>query len=110
MPVAEKGLWGKGRQPLSPPQHTIAAELDERFGWSHVVDTLTRMRAPMVTDERFWSVIDQGRAGGSASVSPERLSEILNRLSDDEILHCCQMFDVKICDLNKVRRWSARDV
>jgi hypothetical protein len=21
MPLAEKGAWGKGRQPLSPPQH-----------------------------------------------------------------------------------------
>jgi len=107
MPVAEKGLWGKGRQPLSPPQHTIAAELDERFDWSHVVDTLTRMRAPMITDERFWSVIDQARAGGSASASPERLSEILNRLIDDEILHFGHMFYEKICDLNKWRLWAA---
>ena len=23
MPLAEKGAWGKGRQPLSPPQHTV---------------------------------------------------------------------------------------
>jgi hypothetical protein len=24
MPLAEKGVRGKGRQPLSPPQHTAA--------------------------------------------------------------------------------------
>jgi hypothetical protein len=24
MPLAEKGVRGKGRQPLSPPQHTVA--------------------------------------------------------------------------------------
>jgi hypothetical protein len=24
MPLAEKGARGKGRQPLSPPQHTVA--------------------------------------------------------------------------------------
>ena len=23
MPLAEKGVRGKGRQPLSPPQHTV---------------------------------------------------------------------------------------
>jgi hypothetical protein len=61
----------------------------------------------MITDERFWSVIDQARAGGSASASPERLSEILNRLSDDEILHFGHMFCEKICDLNKWRLWAA---
>jgi len=61
----------------------------------------------MITDERFWSVIDQARAGGSASASPERLSEILNRLSDDEILHFGHMFYEKICDLNKWRLWAA---
>jgi hypothetical protein len=26
MPLAEKGVRGKGRQPLSPPQHTEALE------------------------------------------------------------------------------------
>ncbi len=24
MPLAEKGVRGKGQQPLSPPQHTVA--------------------------------------------------------------------------------------
>jgi hypothetical protein len=24
VPLAEKGAWGKGRQPLSPPQRTVA--------------------------------------------------------------------------------------
>jgi len=30
MPLAEKGVRGKGRQPLSPPQHTEPLERDER--------------------------------------------------------------------------------
>jgi hypothetical protein len=30
-PLAEKGAWGKGRQPLSPPQRTVAPERDQRF-------------------------------------------------------------------------------
>jgi len=29
MPLTEKGVRGKGRQPLSPPQHTVAPERDE---------------------------------------------------------------------------------
>jgi hypothetical protein len=32
MPLAEKGVRGKGRQPLSPPQLTEAPERDERSG------------------------------------------------------------------------------
>ena len=30
MPLAEKGVRGKGRQPLSPPQHTVDPERDQR--------------------------------------------------------------------------------
>ena len=30
MPLAEKGVRGKGRQPLSPPQHTVTPERDQR--------------------------------------------------------------------------------
>jgi Protein of unknown function (DUF4240) len=106
MPLAEKGVRGKGRQPLSPPQHTLTPERDERFGCSHIA-TLTRMSAPIIADEQFWSVIDQARAGSSASASPERLSEILNRLSDDEVLDFGHMFYEKVCDLNKWRLWAA---
>jgi hypothetical protein len=32
MPLAGKGVRGKGRQPLSPPQHTVAPKRDQRFG------------------------------------------------------------------------------
>ena len=30
MPLAEKGVRGKGRQPLSPPQHTVGPERGQR--------------------------------------------------------------------------------
>jgi hypothetical protein len=33
MPLAEKGVRGKGRQPLSPPQHTAASEREQRSEW-----------------------------------------------------------------------------
>ena len=65
------------------------------------------MNAPIIADEDFWSVIDQARAGSSASASPERLSEILNRLSDDEIRDFGHMFYEKVCDLNKWQLWAA---
>ena len=32
MPLAEKGERGKGRQPLSPPQHPVAREREQRSG------------------------------------------------------------------------------
>jgi hypothetical protein len=32
MPLAEKGVRGKGRQPLSPPQHAVAPEREQRSG------------------------------------------------------------------------------
>ena len=32
MLLAEKGVRGKGRQPLSPPQHTVAPEREQRSG------------------------------------------------------------------------------
>ena len=32
MPLAEKGVRGKGRQPLSPPQLTLAPEREQRSG------------------------------------------------------------------------------
>ncbi len=35
MPLAEKGVRGKGRLPLSPPQHTETPERDERSGIHH---------------------------------------------------------------------------
>jgi hypothetical protein len=35
MPLVEKGVRGKGRQPLSPPQHPVAPERDQRSGFTH---------------------------------------------------------------------------
>jgi len=32
MPLAEKGVRGKGRQPLSPHQHTVTPGREQRFG------------------------------------------------------------------------------
>lgn len=65
------------------------------------------MSVPNLADEHFWSVIDQARAGSSASASPERLSEILTRLDDNEILDFGHMFYEKLCDLNLWRLWAA---
>lgn len=70
-------------------------------------DKLTRVSAPTITDDQFWSLIDQARAGNAASASPEGLGEILNRLSDDEILSFGHGFYEKICDLNQWRLWAA---
>ena len=33
MPLAEKGVRGKGRQPLSPPQHTVARSANSAPKW-----------------------------------------------------------------------------
>jgi hypothetical protein len=65
------------------------------------------MNPPIVTDELFWSLIDQARGDSSASARPERLAEILNRLSDDEILDFGHKFYEKVCDLNKWQLWAA---
>ena len=54
MPLAEKGVRGKGRQPLSPPQHTVTPEREQRSGqrgnkvrrmWRTTCQTAT-IRAP----------------------------------------------------------------
>lgn len=60
-----------------------------------------------MTDEQFWRLIDQSRAGGSASASPERLQKLLRMLGDDEVLDFGHMFYEKLCDLNQWRLWAA---
>jgi hypothetical protein len=65
------------------------------------------MSAPAIPDEQFWSLIDQARGGSSATASPERLAETLNRLSDEMILEFAHMFYEKLCDLNQWRLWAA---
>jgi hypothetical protein len=70
-------------------------------------DTLPAVSMPITTDEQFWGLIDQARAGGSASASPERLQKLLSLLSDDEVLSFGHMFYEKLCDLNQWRLWAA---
>ena len=43
MPLAEKGARGKGRQPLSPPQHTEAPEREQRSGHGET-NAISRVR------------------------------------------------------------------
>jgi Protein of unknown function (DUF4240) len=62
---------------------------------------------PAMTEEQFWDLIDQARAGSSISASPQRLQEYLSRLSDDEVLGFGHMFYEKLCDLNRWRLWAA---
>lgn len=62
---------------------------------------------PIISDEQFWSLVDQVRAGNAASASPERLRNLLSRLSNDEILDFGHIFYEKLCDLNQWRLWAA---
>lgn len=62
---------------------------------------------PIISDEQFWSLVDQARAGNAASASPERLRNLLSRLSNDEILDFGHIFYEKLCDLNQWRLWAA---
>jgi len=45
MLLAEKGVRGKGRQPLSPPQHALAPERDQRSGRNEAAKFLVRVLA-----------------------------------------------------------------
>ena len=65
------------------------------------------MSLPNIADDQFWKLIDQARAGSYGSAKPERLGEILNRLSDDEVLDFGHAFYEKLCDLNQWRLWAA---
>ena len=60
-----------------------------------------------MADAQFWGLIDHARAGRAESASPERLSEILNRLSDDEVLDFGHTFYERVCDLNNWHLWAA---
>jgi hypothetical protein len=62
-----------------------------------------------MTEKHFWSLIDQARAGTSASASPERLQNLLRSLPDGEVLAFGHMFYEKLCDLNQRRLWDAGD-
>ena len=65
------------------------------------------MSSPDITDERFWAIIDEARNGGSASASPEALSQVLSSLPDSDVSAFGHMFYEKLCALNFWRLWAA---
>ena len=65
------------------------------------------MATPKISDDRFWSLIDQARAGSAASAGPKRLAEVLTPLANEEISAFGHMFTEKLCDLNQWRLWAA---
>jgi Protein of unknown function (DUF4240) len=62
---------------------------------------------PTMTDEQFWRLIDEARASGPISASPDRLQELLRLRSNDEVLAFGHVFYEKLCDLNQWRLWAA---
>jgi len=60
-----------------------------------------------LSDQWFWGAIDETRGSSSRSASPERLAEILSKLSDAEILEFGDRFYQRVCDLNSWRLWAA---
>ncbi len=60
-----------------------------------------------MTDERFWSLIEQARSGQPASVPPNELRKVLEKLSDDELLEFGHKFYEKLCELNHWNLWGA---
>jgi hypothetical protein len=63
-----------------------------------------------MTDERFWALIDEARAGSSASVPPKQLRKLLERLGDQDILEFGHKFYENLCDLNQWNLWAAGHV
>jgi hypothetical protein len=60
-----------------------------------------------MTDDRFWQLIEQARAGSDASASPKRMAEVLRALSDADILAFASMLYDRLCDLNEWQLWGA---
>jgi hypothetical protein len=60
-----------------------------------------------MTDEQFWGILEQARAGKPASADPERLRKVLNKPGDDDLMAFGLMFYGKLCDLNHWRLWGA---
>lgn len=60
-----------------------------------------------MTDDKFWSLIEQARGGLPESADSHRLTTVLRPLSTDEIAAFGLMFYEKICDLNAWRLWGA---
>jgi len=65
------------------------------------------MSQSTMTDDRFWALIDQARAGSRASASPQQLSSVLETLNSSEIQDFGHAFYEKLCDLNHWRIWGA---
>src|SRR6476661_5661446 len=65
------------------------------------------MTTPKISDDRFWSLINQARAGSVASAGPKRLAEVLTPLANQEISAFGHMFTEKLCDLNQWQLWAA---
>ena len=62
-----------------------------------------------MTDDQFWSLIDQARTE-SASANPDRLKQLLAPLSNSDVSDFGLMFYEKLCDLNTWRLWAAGTV
>jgi hypothetical protein len=63
-----------------------------------------------MTDERFWALIDEARAGSNASTPPNQLRNVLERLGNQEILEFGHKFCENLCDLNHWNLWAAGHV
>ncbi|MEQ1697624.1 MAG: DUF4240 domain-containing protein [Hyphomicrobiaceae bacterium] len=60
-----------------------------------------------MTNEQFWSLIEQARGGLPESADSHRLTAVLRPLSNGEIAGFGLLFYEKICDLNDWRLWGA---
>jgi hypothetical protein len=61
----------------------------------------------MLSEEQFWSILEQARDGATTSASPQKLAEVLMPLSSEEVAAFGHQFYEKICDLNSYRLWVA---
>lgn len=68
------------------------------------------MTQSRMTNERFWDLIEQARAGSSASATPSELKKVLERLGDDEIMGFGHKFCENLCELNQWNLWAAGHV
>jgi Protein of unknown function (DUF4240) len=96
-------------QVMVPPRTQARQGLKQRALVYHA----GRVRAddPMtglaMTNERFWNLIDQARAGSKKSAFPKLMAKVLGDLSDEEIFEFGHKFYEKLCDLNRWQLWGA---
>jgi len=60
-----------------------------------------------MTDDRFWALIDEARAGFRNSALPNQLRKVLEQLSNEEILEFGHKFYENLCVLNHWNLWAA---